>query len=462
MLTLQNRARQRALFPQRTLYYNELNLTIVGYSKATMTSTYFRRALIAFLLASGLPAQQPIPDNPLRAGANQKKATQISEAIYQAIGFGNAMMVVTSEGNVIIDTSIRAQAERSKKLLQAENAGPVKYIILTHGHGDHTGGVRLWKEAGTQVIAQRNHVEFMNYQARLNGFFARRNASQFPGVVPEIGLWPGNYGAKIEPTILFDDRYEFTLGGVKFELYHTPGETPDHLTVWVPKYRAAFIGDNYYTSFPNMYTLRGTQPRPALDYINSLNKVLSLKPEIVIPSHGQAIHGNAEITARLTRYRDAIQYVHDAVVAGMNDGKDVFTLMREIALPANLEVGEGYGRLTWSIRGIYEGYAGWFDGNPATMYEAPPSSAFPDLVKLAGGPDRVAQLAMDRVASGELVAALHLTDAALTADPGHRQALEVRLQALQKLRAQSRNSNESGWLENGIQNVKQRLQAPAR
>ena len=96
-------------------------------------------------------------------------------------------------------------------------------------------------------------------------------------------------------------------------------------------------------------------------------------------------------------YRDAIQYVHDAVVKGMNDGKDVFTLMREIKLPANLEVGEGYGQLTWSIRGIYEGYAGWFDGNPATMYESPASSAFPDLVKLAGGPGPVADLAMERV-----------------------------------------------------------------
>jgi alkyl sulfatase BDS1-like metallo-beta-lactamase superfamily hydrolase len=96
------------------------------------------------------------------------------------------------------------------------------------------------------------------------------------------------------------------------------------------------------------------------------------------------------------------------------------------------------------------------------MYESPSSSAFADLVKLANGPDKVAQLAMERVASGELVAALHLTDAALAADPAHTKALEVRLQALQKLRAQSHNSNESGWLDNGIQKVKQRLQDPAR
>ncbi len=244
---------------------------------------------------------------------------------------------------------------------------------------------------------------------------------------------------------------------MKFELFHTPGETPDHLTVWVPKYRAAFSGDNYYNSFPNMYTLRGTRPRWALEYIGSLNKVLDLKPEILVPSHGPPIHGNAQIVKTLTRSRDAITYVHDAVLKGMNDGKDVFTLMREIKLPPDLQVGESYGRLTWSIRGIYEGYAGWFDGNPANMYETPASAVLPDLVKLAGGPDRIAKLAMDRVTEGKFVEALHLTEAALAADPHHAMSLKARLQALQGLREKSRNSNEAGWLDNGMENVKRQL-----
>src|SRR6185295_19256801 len=168
---------------------------------------------------------------------------------------------------------------------------------------------------------------------------ALRNAAQFARPLPPATpAWPGNYGAKLEPTIMFREKYEFELGGVKFEIYHTPGETYDHLTVWIPQYKAAFIGDNYYDSFPNIYTLRGTQPRWALDYINSLDKVLALKPEIVLPSHGKPITGSAEITRRLTQYRDAIQYVHDEVVKGMNAGKDVFTLMREVTLPRELEV----------------------------------------------------------------------------------------------------------------------------
>ncbi len=430
-----------------------------------MNRAKFLPAIAVAFLVTAIMSVQPatraqqdtMSENPLAAGRDQKKALKFGEAIYQASGFGNTFMVVTEAGNVIIDTSILFNAARHKQLLQAENSGPIKYIILTHAHGDHTGGVGAWKQADTKIVAQKNHAEFQHYQTRLNGFFARRNAAQFSLRIPDPGPWPGNYGAKIEPTILFDDKYEFELGGVKFEVFSTPGETPDHATVWIPKYKAAFIGDNFYESFPNMYTLRGTQPRWALDYVNSLNKVLALKPEIVLPSHGTPIIGNAEIVKQLSRYRDAIQYVHDETVKGMNAGKDVWTLMNEIKLPPDLDVGEGYGKLSWSVRGIYEGYVGWFDLNPATMYEKPASSVYPDLVKLAGGPDAVAKLAMERAQAGEAVEALQLSDVALVADASHRAALQAKLKALETLLARCRNSNERGWLEFSIKQIKSKL-----
>jgi alkyl sulfatase BDS1-like metallo-beta-lactamase superfamily hydrolase len=307
------------------------------------------------------------------------------------------------------------------------------------------------------VIVQKEHYEFVNYQTRLAGFFAERNAAQFNFPRPQTGAWAGNYGAKIDATVQFDDRYEFTLGDTRFELMSTPGETPDHLTVWIPKYKAAFVGDNYYESFPNIYTLRGTKPRWALDYVASLNKVLALKPELLLPSHGEPVRGNAEITRRLTQYRDAIAYVHDAVVRGMNDGKDVFTLMHEIKLPPELVVGEGYGNLIWSIRGIYEGYAGWFDMKPTTMYDVPMDAVFPDLAKLAGGVEPVVKLASQYVEKGRYVEALHLTEVALASDPQSRPALEMRLKALESLREKSKNSNERGWLDYHIRTVKKKL-----
>ncbi len=402
--------------------------------------------------------------NPVNAGSAQTAAIKVTDEIYQASGFANTFLVRTPGGNVIVDTSNPIQAPRHKKLLEAVDAGPIKFIILTHGHPDHTGGVKLWRGPETKLITQRNFVEFTAYQQRLGGYFARSNAAQFGGLAgsrPSGAVWSGEKDEGLKPDILFDDHYEFELGGIQFEIFRTPGETPDHLTVWIPKFKAAFVGDNYYASFPNMYTLRGTPARFALDYVNSLNKVLSLKPEIVLPSHGTALKGNAQIEKQLTKYRDAILYVHDATVKGMNEGKDVFTLMREIKLPPELNVGEGYGKISWSVRGIYEGYVGWFDGNPATMYEWPASSAYPEAVKLAGGADAVGKRAMELVAGGQEIQGLHLADMALAADPKNTTALNARIAALEALQKKARNSNEQGWLKFGIKQAQQKLSEAA-
>jgi alkyl sulfatase BDS1-like metallo-beta-lactamase superfamily hydrolase len=398
------------------------------------------------------------------AGQDQTKVVKVSDSIYMASTTGNVYLVTTPAGNVVIDTASASHAADARKLLLAESHGPVKYIILTHGHADHIGGISLWKEAGTQIVAQRNYVEFVNYVTRLEGFFAPRNAAAFNRPQEAVTPWAGNYAAKIDPTVFFDEKYDFTLGGVEFELFSTPGETPDHLTVWLPASKTAFIGDNYNgagvpepMSFPNLYAIRGTKPRWALDWINSIDKVLALKPEVLLSGHGEPMVGNAEITRRLTRFRDAIQYVHDETVKGMNSGKDVFTLMREIKLPASFDLTESFGKVSWSVRGIYDGYAGWYDMNPSTMYELPPSSVYPDLVKLAGGPEPLVRLALEKLGAGKPVEALHLTDVVLAYDPNNSAALGARLKALEFLHDRCENYVENGWLEYGIRITKEKM-----
>ena len=86
--------------------------------------------------------------------------------------------------------------------------------------------------------------------------------------------------------------------------------------------------------------------------------MIDLEPEILCTGHFDPIEGRDTIRTELTRVRDAVQYVNDATVAGMNEGKDVFTLMRDIRLPDELAVGEGYGKVSWGVRSIWEGYAG--------------------------------------------------------------------------------------------------------
>lgn len=419
---------------------------------------------IAVLVHAANAQQFDSNNSPLLAGRNQTEALQINEVIFQATGFGNTFMVVTTEGNVIIDTSLAPNAPRHKQLLQAVNDGPIKYIILTHAHGDHTGGVNLWREEDTEIIAQEEHFEFVNYQFRLQGLFGERNAAQFPalargqgGQARSITEQVENFGASIEPTILFDREYRFELGGIEFVVMHTPGETYDHLSVWIPEYKAVFVGDNYYSSFPNMYTLRGTKPRWALDYVESIERILALEPEIMIPSHGQPVIGNNNIQVAAGRYRDAILYVHDQTVLGMNQGKDVHTLMQEIQLPSDLDIGEGYGTIAWSVRGIYENYVGWFDGNPSTMLSTPASDVYPSLVEMAGGADAVGALARGYLDSGSFELALHAADIALKSEPDNQVALQARLDALQALLERSTNTNEIGWLQFGIRQTQSLL-----
>ncbi|MEM7368360.1 MAG: alkyl sulfatase dimerization domain-containing protein [Bacteroidota bacterium] len=389
-------------------------------------------------------------------GQDLSQAEKICDSIYRASGFANTFMVVTPAGNVIIDTSMPENAERHKRLLQAVNDGPVKYIILTHGHRDHRGGVSAWREEKTTVIAHRNFVEFRHYQERLAGFFTHRNNAQFDQR-RKMGAPAGNYGAEIEANLLVDDHYSFELGGIQFDIHHTPGETYDHLSIWLPQFKVAFVGDNFYRSFPNLYTLRGTKPRWALDYVNSHNKILSWEPDIMIPSHGPSVHGKEEIQKQLKTYRDAVLYVHDHTVEGMNQGKDVHTLMQTISLPDSLDVGATYGMISWVVRGIYEGYAGWFDGNPSNMYPTQPSDIYPDLLEMAGGMEAIVDRAEHLLEAGETQQALRMLDIGLDVFPEDKAGLTLKLRIFKQLESSTNNSNERGWLRYGIRETEKAL-----
>ena len=262
---------------------------------------------------------------------------------------------------------------------------------------------------------------------------------------------------EITPDILVDDHHAFEVGGRRFETIWTPeGETVDSICVWMPNERVVFTGNVFgpvFLSMPFLVTLRGDKPRRVNTYLKSLDRIRALKPTLLITGHGEPIVGEARIAEDLTRMRDAVAYVNDQTIAGMNAGKDVHTLMREIALPDHLKIGEFHGKVSWAVRSIWEEYSGWFHYDSTTsLYGVPRSSVDGDLTQLAGGANVLADRARQRLAAGEPLQALHLVDIALGAEPSNAAALEVKRDASQALldAGGGTNLSETMWLKSEI------------
>ena len=162
------------------------------------------------------------------------------------------------------------------------------------------------------------------------------------------------------------------FSGVYFELIHTPGETNDLTTAWFPDYGLLLPGDNIYAAFPNLYSIQGIGKRDAKKWYKSLDLIRSLKAEFMVPSHAAPVYGVENVREVLTLYRDSIQFVHDQTVRLMNKQVDIDDIIYSIRLPEKLSthsyLQESYGTLPWSIRGVYESYMGWFDGQPENIY----------------------------------------------------------------------------------------------
>jgi alkyl sulfatase BDS1-like metallo-beta-lactamase superfamily hydrolase len=403
--------------------------------------------------------------------ASQPEATKVSDFIYLSTGLSNAYLIVTPEGRVVVNTGMGFEAPVHKRNFDAVDDGPLRYILFTQGHVDHVGGTDLLREEGTKVVAHANNQAHQADDARIGSFRAVRSGFAFAEAIAEAWTYiQENTGGAIPaqsrptPDVTFDDRYALELGGVRMELLWTPGgETTDSMVVWLPEARICFTGNLFsalFGHFPNLVTIRGDRYREPLRFIASLERVLDLEPEMLLTGHHGPVVGKETIREELTRLRNAVRYVHDETVKGMNQGKDVHTLMREIAPPPELEVGEGYGKVSWSVRAIWENYAGWFHHSSTTeLYAVPQKSVHPDLVDLAGGASAIAARAAAKLSDGETVQAIHLAEVALGAEPKNIPALEVMISAHETLESQSKNFWLTQWLRKQLADLRATLRA---
>ena len=422
--------------------------------------------LIIFSCSETTPieaAKSPTPDELIAHTAEFKKEViEVTEGVHVAIGYAlaNSILVEGENSNIIIDTTGTVETAREvKALFDAINSNPIEAIIYTHNHGDHTYGATVFAEdSNPDIYAHDSTEEYLSrvigiirpiISARSNRMFGNslpRSEVENNGIGPflEIGR-DGRQPGLLYPTKTFSDKIKFEISGVKVELFHAPGETNDQLFVWLPEKKALFPGDNFYKTFPNLYTIRGTPYRDLAGWVNSIDMMRYLQPEFLIPSHTRPLVGQDNINKILTTYRDGIQFVHDQTVRLMNLGLGPNDIAETLVLPKHLGdspyLKEFYGSPEWSAKNVFTGYLGWFNGNPSSLKPLPQIVEAENFIKLAGDWDSLFATAETAYSNGEFQWSLQLTDYLLKSKPDDTQAKLLRQSSLVALGNKESNPN---------------------
>ena len=386
--------------------------------------------------------------------------------IHFAIGFGiaNSIMVEGKEGNIIIDASDSVfEAEKIYSLFQEKNSNPVKAIIYTHNHGDHTFGAAFYinnQDEKPQIIAHEDTDYYVQrIMGILNPIITQRSSRMFGTLLPEedlinVGIGPSLNVSKsptgyIKPNLTFKDELKTSIAGVEIHLFHAPGETNDQLFVWLPKHKTLMPGDNVYKTFPNLYTIRGTTHRDVKGWIDSIDHMKTFNAEFLFPSHTKPIIGKEKIDEVLTIYRDGIQYIHDQTIRLINEGLYPDEIVELIKLPENLAKSpylfEFYGTVRWSVKSIFNGYLGWFSGNPSELDPLTRKERAVMISKLAGGDEMLFKELNAAVENKQMQWALELSDHLMTLNYSIDKVKELRKQALIYEASVSSNPNKRNY-----------------
>lgn len=409
----------------------------------------------------------PIPVGANKALAEHSKifkkgVEKVGSNIFAAIGYGiaNSIMIEGDDGVIIVDT-MTTMEEAAEVLAEFRKITPkpVKAIIYTHSHPDHVFGAEAFVAAAgrPEIYAHEtteNHVRRLfteigpiigSRSLRMYGNFLAPGQVLNVGIGPLVGMKPDSKLGFVRPTRTFSETLEVEAAGIPFKLIFAPGETDDQIVVWLPKQKVLIPADDFYWAFPNLYTIRGTTFRNLKQWYQSLDKMRDLNPEYLVPCHTRPIVGAKKIQEILTNYRDAIQYVHDQSIRGINAGLTPDELAEQIKLPPHLAeapyLQPFYGNVSWSVRSMFTGNLGWFDGDAATLQPLTRKEQARLVARLAGGEKELVRHAKELLEKKEFQAALELTGHLIQLNPGHAEAKDIRIKALSALGEREENPN---------------------
>ncbi|WP_459802417.1 alkyl/aryl-sulfatase [Herbidospora sp. RD11066] len=398
-----------------------------------------------------LDAEAPATANPSLWRQGQLCARQglyeVTGGVYQVRGLdlSNMTLVEGERGVIVVDPLISAECAEAALNLYREHRGdrPVTGVIYTHSHVDHYGGVRgVTDGRDVPIIAPAGFMEHAVAENVYAGTaMTRRGAYMYGAALPvspegQIGCGLGLATSMgtiglLPPTIDVTTTGQLeTVDGVRIVFQLTPGtEAPAEMNFLFPEKKALCLAENATHNQHNILTLRGAVVRDARVWSRYLAQAIDLfgdHADVAFASHHWPTWGREAITHFLRDQRDLYAYLHDQTLRLMNQGLTGSEIAEKMELPPGLETTWStrgyYGSVSHNVKAIYQRYLGWFDGNPAHLWEHPPVEQARRYVECLGGPDATVAIATRYIQDGDLRFAATLLNHAVFAAPGHNEA----------------------------------------
>jgi alkyl sulfatase BDS1-like metallo-beta-lactamase superfamily hydrolase len=377
---------------------------------------------------------------------------EVVPGIYQARGvdLSNTSFIEGDEGVIVIDTLLSVETGRAALELYRAHRGdrPVKAIIYTHSHADHFGGAKGFLgpddlESGrVRIFAPEGFVEHAVSENVYAGVAMNRRAGYMYGAAlargPQGGVGAGlgqtlSVGevSFVPPTDLISTTgHEEVVDGVRLVFQMAPGtEAPAEMLIYLPEHRALCTAEDATHNLHNLLTLRGAVVRDPHAWAAYLTETIDLwgdDVDVVFASHHWPTWGRERVVEFLSLQRDLYAYLHDQTLRLLNKGLTGPEIAEEITLPPALENAWGnrgyYGSVSHNVKAIYQRYLGWFDGNPAHLWEHTPVDRAVRYVDAIGGVDAVVEKARAAFDDGDLRWAAELANHAVFAEPEHAAA----------------------------------------
>ena len=388
---------------------------------------------------------------------------EVVEGIYQVRGLdlSNITFIEGDTGIIVIDPLVCTETAAAALALYRKHRGDreVRAVIYTHSHVDHFGGV-LGVTNAADVAAGKVAVlapeGFVTHAVQENVYagtaMARRAAYMYGttldrGPKGQVGCGLGQAPstgevAIVVPTVDIATTGEtHTLDGVEIEFQMAPGtEAPAEMHFYFPKFRALCMAENATHNLHNLLTLRGAlvrDPHAWAGYLTEAIDTFADRTDVVFASHHWPTWGRDRIVEYLSLQRDLYAYLHDQTLRQLNQGRTGIEIAETFAMPPALEKAwhtHGYyGSVNHNVKAVYQRYMGWFDGNPARLWQHPPEAAGPRYVAAMGGLDRVVEIAQSAYDDGDFRWAATLLDHAIFTDSEHAAARQLYADTLVQL-----------------------------